>query len=180
MGTPRPFTVEKLVVGALAGRRDSRKEVLSALEGRFGPSDFQSPPIPFTFTEYYGEEMGPEISRFFFSFRELVDPAKLAGIKLAANELEDAFREGGRRTVNLDPGLLCLSRFVLATTKESSHRIALHSGIYAEITLMFERGSFRPVEWTYPDYRSAQTIACLNHIRGIYREQWKHHRPSFA
>ena len=117
--------------------------------------------------------MGTPIRRFFVSFSRLVDPGQLALIKTQTNALEDGFREGGRRRVNLDPGLLALSRFVLATAKESSHRVALASGIWAEVTLLFEKGSFRPVEWTYPDYRSAAYIAILNTIRGLYRDQVK-------
>jgi hypothetical protein len=62
---------------------------------------------------------------------------------------------------------------VLATTKESSHRVPLASGIWAEVTLLFEKGSFRPVEWTYPDYRSPGCIAILNSIRALYKEQAK-------
>jgi hypothetical protein len=173
MGTPHAFVREKLVIGILTSRPAEQVGVLSDLAARFGEMDYQSAPVPFTFTDYYGEEMGPEIHRLFVSFGTLVDPAELAGIKLAANVIEDHYRESGRRMVNLDPGLLCLSRFVLATTKESSHRVPLHSGIYAEVTLMFERGSFRSVEWTYPDYRSGPTIGCLNAIRGLYRAQRK-------
>jgi len=36
---------------------------------------------------------------------------------------------------------------------------------------MFEKGSFRPVEWTYPDYRSAAYIGLLNDIRSLYKQQ---------
>ncbi len=64
--------------------------------------------------------------------------------------IEDAFREGGDRTLNLDPGLLSLSRFALATTKDGSHRIPLRDGIYAEVTLVYERGGFHPLPWTVP------------------------------
>jgi hypothetical protein len=41
------------------------------------------------------------------------------------------------------------------------------------VTLLFEKGSFRPVEWTYPDYRSAGYIAILNSIRALHKEQVK-------
>jgi hypothetical protein len=171
MGTPGTFQPEKLVVGILTSRVEGADEPVSRLVRSFGPLDFASSPIPFDFSSYYNEEMGGEIRRMFVSFSRLVDPASLAAIKTSTNALEDGYREQGRRKVNLDPGLLCLSRFVLATTKESSHRVPLQAGIYAEVTLVFERGSFRPVEWTYPDYRSPQYISILNEIRGKYRTQ---------
>jgi hypothetical protein len=165
------FRPEKLVVGVLSSRSEGDDGIVEALARQWGPADLVSPAVPFDFTHYYDGEMGTPIRRFFVSFGRLVDPSELAGIKCLANAIEDGFREVGRRKVNLDPGLLCLSRFVLATTKESSHRVALHSGIWAEVTLLYEKGSFRPVEWTYPDYRSAGYISVLNDIRAVYKRQ---------
>jgi hypothetical protein len=173
MAATAGFAPEKLVVGVLASGHAGEGRIVSALSSRWGPPDFISQVLPFRYTTYYDAEMGSPISRFFVSFARLVDPSGLAAIKAATNSLEDGFREHGRRSVNLDPGLLALSRFVLATTKESSHRVALVAGIWAEVTLLYEKGSFRPVEWTYPDYRSAEYIGILNAIRSIYREQLK-------
>src|SRR5208283_5270004 len=105
------------------------------------------------------------------SFQRLVNPSCLAGVKLQTNLIEDRFRDGGLRRVNLDPGLLALSRFSLATTKESAHRIPLADGIYGEITLLYSRGSFRALDWTYPDFRSPGYVAVLNEIRSLYKAQ---------
>ncbi len=165
------FIPEKLVVGILSSRPGKDAELLSCLTRRWGPIDCRSAPVEFTFTHYYDEEMGLPIARFFLSFRQLVDPSLLARIKQETNELEESFREDGRRKVNLDPGLMALSRFSLATTKESAHRIPLDAGIYAEITLLYRHGSFQPLEWTYPDFRSARTIRLLNEIRALYKAQ---------
>lgn len=158
-------------MGILISAPDRREELLAALGESWGPRDFLSAPIPFTFTGYYDREMGGPIERIFVSFRDLVDPALLADIKLRTNALEEGFREGGGRRVNLDPGLMALSRFTLATTKENAHRIPLSNGMYAEITLLYGKDGFRPLEWTYPDYRSAGYLAVLNKIRGLYRDQ---------
>jgi hypothetical protein len=171
MGSPRAFEREKLVVGVLASEPADRELLLALVEQRFGPSDWASPQLPFTYTHYYDEEMGGPISRCFLSFSALVDPGSLAGIKLATNRLEDELRHEGRRRVNLDPGLVSLSRFILASTKPGAHRIALAEGIYAEITLIFERGGFRAVEWTYPDYRSPEYLEILNRIRALLKAQ---------
>ena len=85
-------------------------------------------------------------------------PRSWPRIKRETNDIEDRFREQGLRKVNLDPGLLSLPRFVLATTKDNAHRIPLEGGIYAEITLLFGKGTFRPLPWTYPDFRSENYI----------------------
>jgi hypothetical protein len=171
MGIPRPFAPEKLVVAALAGSMGALGEAGRQLADAWGPVDFSSDPLPFTFTRYYEPEMGPGLLRQFFAFRDLGDPQGLAGIKLATNAIERRLARDGHRTVNLDPGFVSLSRLVLATTKDGAHRIPLRDGIYAEVTLVFERGHFRPVEWTYPDYRSEGYLAVLERIRTIYRQQ---------
>lgn len=171
MGSAGVFTAEKLVIGVLTSRADRIGELTTGLTSRWGPVDFSCDPFPFTFTDYYDDEMGVPILRFFLSFDRLVDPSCLASIKLETNGIEEGYREEGRRKVNLDPGLLALPRFTLATTKENAHRIPLADGIYAEITLLFHKGSFQPLPWTYPDFRSERYIAILNGVRARYKAQ---------
>jgi len=175
MGEATQFLPEKLVMAVLISRPERKQELQGALERTWGQPDLCSPTMPFTYTDYYDSEMGPGIQRFFVSFRRLVDPSLIADIKLSTNRIEEQFREGEARKVNIDPGLLCLSRFILVTTKESAHRIPLSGGIYAEVTLLFHKGSFRPLEWTYPDYRSPEYLRILNDIRGLYKAQTHTH-----
>ncbi len=171
MGVIGTFTEEKLVIGVLISKRKLLGSLREILKGEFGPIDYESEVFLFDFSHYYDREMGTPIYRLFYSFKDLVDPSSLWRIKVTTNKIEERFVVDGGRKVNLDPGLMALSRFVLASTKESSHRIPLGGGIYGEITLMFERGRFRPVEWTYPDYRSDRYIGILGEIREIYRGQ---------
>jgi hypothetical protein len=180
MGTAHPFAAEQLVMAVLSTRPGRLPEVRAALEERFGPVGAASDPVPWSFTTYYDREMGPGIVRLFWAFDRLVDPAALADIKLTTNAVEDAFREDGGRKLNLDPGLLSLSRFVLATTKDGSHRVPLRDGIYAEVTLVFERGAFHPLPWTYPDYRTEDVRSLLKAIRDRYRERHRGTSPSAA
>jgi hypothetical protein len=170
MGTAGTFTPEKLVMGILSSLPGD-DEVKALLVDRWGPIDYASAPIPFDFTHYYDEEMGGSITRTFISFEQLVDPSCLAAVKLGTNALEDRFRDGAARHVNLDPGLMALSRFTLATTKESAHRVPLASGIYVEVTLLYGKGTFHPLEWTYPDFRSPAYLSVLNEIRARYKAQ---------
>jgi hypothetical protein len=169
MGIAGEFTPEKLVIGVLTSRIERKAEIVTACVERWGSPDFVGEPFPFTYTAYYDKEMGTPIYRFFVTFDRLVDPSILARVKHATNAIEDAFREQGARKVNLDPGLLALSRFVLATTKENSHRIPLERGIYAELTLRYERGGFRPMPWTYPDYRAEPILGILADARARYK-----------
>ena len=175
MGTAGVYTPEKLVMGILSSLPGGDDELRAVLVEHWGAADFCSSPIPFTFTDYYEKEMGTAIVRTFVAFERLVDPSCLARVKLRTNIIEDRFRDRGLRRVNLDPGLMALSRFSLATTKENAHRIPLSDGIYAEITLLYSRGGFQPLPWTYPDFRSAVYLAALNEIRSLYKAQLHKH-----
>ena len=95
-------------------------------------------------------------------------------IKIKTNYIEnDFFTVNGNRTINLDPGYIALSKLVLASVKERPQRICIGDGIFAEITLYFEKKSFRAWERTYPDYASSEYISYLNNVRNIYAENLK-------
>jgi hypothetical protein len=118
--------------------------------------------------------MGTDLRKVLWAFRDLIDPARLPEIKLAANALEESLAARGlypeARPVNLDPGYLVLGKFVLATTKDQAHRLYLRDGIFAEVTLHYQAGAFRPWPWTYADYRLDEVIAFLGSARDYYRQ----------
>jgi hypothetical protein len=171
MGQIYSFTPEKLVVPVLISRQQMRPLLIGELQKCYGQIDYTSGDLPFFQTHYYDEEMGTPITRFFVSFARLIDPGTLAQIKSETNLLERQFTEAQKRKINIDPGLLNLSRFILASSKDGSHRVPLSNGIFAEVTLMYQRGSYRPLEWTYPDYRSPEYLTILADIRKIYKAQ---------
>ena len=109
--------------------------------------------------------MGPDLTKRLVSFERKIDPQTLPSVKRRTNEIEAESAVSGRRRINLDPGILDLNRFILATTKNRGHRIPLSDGIYGELTLLFVRGAFRPLPWTYADYRSESVQNDLKKIR---------------
>lgn len=162
MGTSKSFGQEILVIGVLSANAGIEEAVLAALESAFGAVESISAREVFTWTDYYSAEMGGALFRYYLEFRDLVDPSSLAAIKAKTNALEAQFAASdGKRRVNLDPGLLAPGRFVLATTKDRAHRIAISGGIYAELTLIYEKGEFHPLPWTYPDWASEPARAML-------------------
>jgi hypothetical protein len=175
MGSALPFAPERLLVALLSSRlSDCQAAALeTALEEGFGPVDWRGPVLDFPWTNYYEAEMGQGLRRSFLSFSRLVDPSTFADIKTRTNAIEARFATEGRRLFNLDPGLLSLGRFVLATTKDRAHRIPLASGIYAELTLYFEKGQFRGLPWTYPDWASEEYRRALAELRLILKSQLK-------
>ena len=134
--------------------------------------DFLSAPEDFSYTSYYDDEMGHGIRRQTASFLKLVAPDSIAAIKLRTNEIEASLAIDGKRRVNIDPGLLGLENFILATGKNFTHRIYLRDGIYADLTLIYQKGAFRPLPWTYPDCRELKFLHCL----GVLRKKLKFQR----
>ena len=173
MGEIDKFTKENLVIGVLSTADGAEDAIRENLEKEFGRADLVSGIIDFNFTSYYDSEMGGGIKRWFYSFETLVDPSDLPRIKILTNDLEGLWAEQNARKVNLDPGLLDLNRLVLATTKNTGHRIPLQKGIYGEVTLIYMRKDYHPLPWTYPDYQSSEYIAVLKDIRELYRQKLK-------
>lgn len=171
MAQVRPVVPVKLFCGILVdgGRHDVLNGVRSELCHQFGEIDFASDPVAFDFTDYYRDEMGDGLLRYFFSFRELMDPGELPAVKLWTNALELRYaveRDGrSRRRVNLDPGYITPAKLVLATTKDFSHRLYLGHGIYAEVTLSFSREGVQSHAWTYRDYSSGAYDAFFLDVR---------------
>ena len=175
MGKPTEPNPVKLFIGLLIGNPDILPEVGDKLEDRFGRRDCESPVIPFDYTDYYNQQMGPEIKRKFISFEKLIDPGELASIKIWTNEVEELFSNRSDqelpRPINIDPGYVGLSKLVLATTKNYSHRLYLGSGIYGEVTLQYRSGEYKPQPWTYPDYKSEEYLEFFARVRKKYCRQ---------
>jgi len=117
--------------------------------------------------------MGPALKKRFLAFERLAPSHALPEMKLFTNQLEENLMESARfteeRPLNLDPGLLQLGKFLLATTKDQAHRIYLGQGIYGEVTLRFQDGAFEPWPWTYADYREPAIRAFLGEAREYFR-----------
>lgn len=176
MGKIAPLAPVKLFFGVLSSLTETVPEAVGALKERYGPLDLEAGPFAFTETAYYDEQMGSPIERFFFGFRDLIHAEEIARIKTESNELEAFFAAGFPqvpRPLNLDPGYLEESKIVLASTKNFYHRIPLRDGIYAEVTMHFEKGAWRPFPWTFPDFRSGRYDVFFLELRRIYRGQRK-------
>ena len=157
MGRPAAHDKATLIVGMLSRFPELFERASDAVSARFGGVMRESEVLPFDFTDYYSPEMGEGLQRKFYAFARRIEPERLVDIKLWTNELEGLLPGDDytvRRPLNLDPGYVTPSKLVLATTKDQAHRIHLSRGIYGEVTLSFVNKAFRPMPWTYPDYRT--------------------------
>lgn len=165
MGKISPPPIVKPFCGVLVSDCEQLPAVAEALEGLFGPAEHWAPPFKWTFSDYYRPEMGDSIWRAFVSFRTVRSADQLAVWKLTTNEIEQKWASHGRRKVNIDPGYIAVGKVVLASTKDAPHRVFLAHGIYAEITLLFAHGVYRPLPHTYRDYTVPTTILFLSEGR---------------
>jgi len=163
----------KLIIGFIFKNEKVVERAKLLLKKRFGEIDFESSTLAFKHTDYYCAEFGKDLKRRFISFKKLISPQDLPRIKLTTNRIENRLSCAGSRLINIDPGYLDLAKLILASTKDYKHRIYLSQGIFAEVTLFYQGGTFRSWEWTYPDYQTDEYIAIFNQIRGIYATQIK-------
>ncbi len=171
MGKPKEPKPAKLFMSLIASEDDILHRGLEDLRSTFGETDTISDRFSFDLTDYYTDEMGKPLFRYFITFGRLIPIPVLPDVKLATNRLEEKYaRQNGGRRINIDPGYICLEHVILATTKGYTHRPYLRNGIYADLTLIYRKRSFQPLEWTYPDYRMEAVIALFNQSRKKYLE----------
>ena len=177
---PKPV---KLIVGILAANEDCLRASIEAITAEFGGLDFVSDVWPFDKTDYYKNETGEHILRQFVSIEPLLDPGDLAKIKHKTNKLEQKLATRLNlnlpRPVNLDPGIIGPSKLILATAKNYSHRIYIGRKMYAEVTLVFDKGSWCPLPYTYPDYRQRCYFDFFDKVRTRLLEQLKSQHSSY-
>jgi hypothetical protein len=174
MAQAKPFVSAKLIIGVISAEPDVFERTEKALVDLYGPGDLRSPLFPFNLTDYYKEEMGPNLGRLFFSFRNLVPPDGLAAIKVRTNALEEEIGRGHpalRRAVNIDPGIMTAAALFMGTAKDFAHRVPLTQGIYAHLELLFGKNEVRCLDWTYPDFRRPEYGVYFLEVRKVYLEQ---------
>jgi hypothetical protein len=172
MGTVLPPAPVQPIVGLLAASPALLAEACEALSAAIAPAALASAVLPWTQSDYYRAEMGASLWRQYLALDALMPPEDLADLKRLTNAMEERWRNGRGRAVNLDPGYLDLLRVVLASTKDAAHRVAIGAGIYAEATLHFVHGRFEPWPYTYPDYSGDDAREFFTRAR----ERWRSER----
>lgn len=168
MSQPVPPQPAKLIIGVFSNNKGLLVPVLEKLTRQFGDIDMISPWMAFDYTRYYEREMGPGLLRRMMAFKPLINQEGLSAVKLATNAIEAEYVAENGRKINIDPGYLLRERFVLATGKNFAHRIYIGNRIFADLTLVFQKGAFQSLPWTYPDYQSPQMQSFLYRVRNKY------------
>lgn len=173
MGVEKEFHQVKFFSGFIYRDKNIYQAVKTKLAGIFSPVDLESEAFNFDFTTYYNKEMGTPLFRSFISFKALIPPGQLPDIKLLTNKIEIETAVEGKRTVNLDPGYLSEANVIIATTKNNYHRVPLQKGIYAHMEYVIKGKKICPLEWTYPDFKSAGYLDFFQELHQLYKKQVK-------
>ena len=175
MGIPREPTYSLLVLACFSRHADALTWAAEQLTPRYGPIVLTSPDFTFHHTKYYDATMGTGLIKRFLVFKSIVSAGCLPDVKRFTIALEKELADSGRypeaRPINLDPGLIQLGKFLLASTKDQAHRIYLADDIFAEVTLRFQAGAFEVWPWTYADYCEDAVREFLNQARAYLYEQ---------
>lgn len=159
----------KYFCGVISASQDAIPFVRSALIKILGETDIEAGPFRWDHTSYYAAEMGEGLTKYFFSFKQLLSPSELSIVKIKSNHIEDEAAELfpiAVRPVNLDPGYITPSSMILASTKNYSHRIYIGGGIYAQVDYLFrEKGRIEFNPWVYPDYKTTEYLEFFLEMR---------------
>lgn len=159
MTAPFSPSEARLFFALLWSRKDFPFNKLAQLiEEKWGAITGRLEPAYYPMATYYEKEMGLGLKRAYLTVNGTFSRDSLVHAKLWAMEIEQGFAVEGRRKVNIDPGLICKEQMLLISTKPYSHRIFVRDNLYIELTYQFEKGEFKILPWTYPDYREKEVI----------------------
>lgn len=156
------------IVGVIAAPKIATEDVVRAVSDKLFAVSSQTDPTQFDFTDYYRQEMGEGLVRFWCAASRLAPAGQLADWKLRSCELETKWGKPGARSVNIDPGYVSSLQLVLATTKPLPQAVYLQDGIFALVELLYRSGGFKSLPWTYPDYGKAASEGAFDTFRSYY------------
>ena len=172
MSQPEKIIPVKLFAGLIYSDEKVLDSTRILLGEAFGEIDYRSKIFLFsTPTHYYEKEMGNNLKKIFFSFKKPVNPSELSRAKNITFEIEKKFETDGKRSVNIDPGYIDFNKVVLGSYKYGSQKIYIGENVWADITLFYEKGSFKNFPWTFPDFKDDRYYKALFEIRQLLKEK---------
>lgn len=135
---------------------ESYTKALHEITHQYGSIAHKSPVYNFNFTNYYEEEMGPNLKKQLLIFKREIEKVDLIKIKQQTTELEQKFSNNGKRTVNIDPGCLSETEFALASCKPKPFKEKLDGRTYAHTILTFANSEIKTFPHTFPEFRQKE------------------------
>jgi len=157
----------KLIIALMYKNKKVLDRTISKLKKIFGEIDL-SISYDFNFTEYYKDDFGDKLKKKIVSFKKQTNKG-LAEIKILTNNIEKEFSANKKRIINIDPGYVTMHNLVLASVKESPHRVNIGRGIYAESILFFKNKQFNEYYYTFQDYGQEKVKLFFKRVRDSIR-----------
>ena len=161
----------KLIIGAIYADQKWLIKAKSSMQRQGWEIQYQSQEFPFDQTDYYSTEMGEGLKRCFLSIKGLQSLELSTDWKLKTAEIEQQLSNKGKRRINLDPGYLDLSKVVLLSGKEGSHKIYLRNGVWADLVLLKDKVGYRNFPWTFPDIRTGRYDDFFLQLRAEFKKE---------
>ncbi|MFB6356019.1 MAG: DUF4416 family protein [bacterium] len=159
------------VISILAPAHSEGIQAMNYCQQQWEQLHITCPPYLFDQTNYYEEEIGYPLLRWWGYRDTLANPAQLVEWKKTCIQMEDNLRDSdGDRTVNLDPGYLNYGLLVLGSHKYELQKIYLGDGVYADPVLEYGEGRFQSFHWSFPDFKEDLYYPTLNKIRTQYKK----------
>lgn len=158
-----------LTISLLSRNEEWEEKLVRTIESRFGlgPTSLSS---PFSYSNYYVNELGPAPVRRYLSTKQLISREELPSYKLWSIEIEEQIKDAAGRPVNIDPGCLTLGHLFLASTKDHKQRVYMGKGIFVEPSLYYSSKNWNPFPWSYSDYLSESATEWLNNSRQFLQQ----------
>lgn len=158
-----------LIVAGMYKTNECYEKALLLLTKKFGKESHTSEEFIFSYSNYYSKEMGENLKKKIIVFEKMVSRDYLVKAKKITDKIEATFLENGKRNINLDPAILTLENFILATNKNFTHRIFLSKNVFADLTLIYKKNEgYTSLPWTYSDYSSENIKKFLNKTRELF------------
>jgi hypothetical protein len=157
------------VCSCLVGDRSLLPEVERELIRAFGAVALKSPAYPFDGSDYYRDELGDRIERFWFCFAELCGAESLSDGRWTTGGIEESFAVDGKRRVNLDPGYLDLGKLVLASLKQAPDKIYMGRGVWAHTCLRYRFGELTAPDHSFADFKAGRFNGFMLEARKLYK-----------
>ncbi len=162
-----------LVIALMYNDESSFNGAFNALSHKFGKIDLMSDEFMFSHSHYYKNEMGDNLIKRFVVFENLIKRDYLPKVKRITDKIEKKYLNNKKfRTINIDPAILTLENFILATNKNFTHRIYLKNNVFADLTLIYQKKKgFIDLPWTYADYSQETTKKFLENVRSRFYDE---------
>ena len=161
-----------LIIACMYKTHECYKKSLLLLRNEFGKESHISEEFDFSYSNYYSKEMGDNLKKKIIVFDKMIARDYLVKVKKITDKIEINLSENDRRNINLDPAILTLENFILATNKNFTHRIFLSENVFADLTLIYKKSEgYTSLPWTYSDYSSEHIKNFLNDTRKIFYDR---------